>query len=926
MNNNSFKKNTTSVPVDSKVYELLFDSTDYGFALLEKVPDQLRQQSDYKYLNVNSAFERHKGIHNVFGKTVRNSMPNPGPELLNHYDNAVDTGQKLQFEEYIPELDTWLEVEVFPTAIKGIIAVLLNNISERKQIEVSLRESKESQSFLLRLSDVLREVGDSVEVQAVASRLLGEHLGANQVHYGETSGDVVIIHRGWGNGLPPMVGTFVQQDFGKRLHEGYRSGQTQVCNNVHTDPTVTEAESKVISGAGFNAYVAVPLIKNGQWVSTLAVHSIAPRKWKHSEIELVEHTAERTWSAVERARAENALLENERLLSAIFETLPVGVGLINSEGILSLSNKQMNHFLPNGKIPSMDKANKRQWHGWDEQGNLLTMQDFPGARALRGEYVLPGIEMCYITDSGQRVWTQVASVPIKDKSGGITGRLTVITDIDKIKRTTQALRRTELQFESFVTASSDLIYYMSADWQEMHTLSGKGFLTQTDHPIENWLDVYIPSDEQVKVRASIKEAIHGKKMFELEHKVIQADGKVGWTLSRAVPLLDEDGNIQEWLGAASNITHRKKAEEELQHFNTRLEHEVKERTAQLKQSRDQLQSIFDTSMMQMSILKAVRDDKGEMTDIEIMLVNKEHERVMGRTDLIGVHYVKEYPGMKQSVLFDLIVKTIETGEPQEVEYFYPYEGFNSWFASMFVKLNDGVVAVTMNISARKQAEERIREMEAEQQIEIFRISLSTVEEERHRISESLHNGLGQLLYGIKINFSRLSQSMSQDTFESLQDYTNQQLSDAIKECRRISHELMPTVLEDFGLKAAIGDVCKQMQYGIELTCITEGLSKRMDKYLELAVYRTVQELVTNVVKHAKATKAKIEVTGTPEQIEIRVIDNGMGMIVSKEGKEGIGLASIRSKIKLLNGTVSIHSNTESGTTVEVVIPNTNPNY
>jgi len=139
---------------------------------------------------------------------------------------------------------------------------------------------------------------------------------------------------------------------------------------------------------------------------------------------------------------------------------------------------------------------------------------------------------------------------------------------------------------------------MSADWQTMHTLSGKEFLLQTDHPIKDWLDVYIPIDEQTKVRLSFEEAIREKKMFELEHKIIQADGAIGWTASRAVPLLDKDGNITEWLGAASDISARKKWEERLRQFNMLLEEEVRKQTARLKESHDQLQSVLDTSMMQ----------------------------------------------------------------------------------------------------------------------------------------------------------------------------------------------------------------------------------------------------------------------------------------------------------------------------------------
>jgi len=918
------KENTqvtgVSLPVDIKVYEILFDSTDHGFALLQKVSDDQAQTSDFKYLKVNPAFERHLGLQNVVGKTIRELIPGVENGIMIHFNKVIDTGFKTHFEQFVPELDTSFAAEVFPTGTEGTIAVLFNNISKRKSIESKLRETEVRQTFLLKLSDALREVADAVKIQAIASQLLGEHLGANQVHYGETSGDVVIIHQGWGNGLPPMVGTFRHLDFGTRITEGYRTGRTQVSHDINADPTITQAERNVISGAGFNAYVAVPLIKADQWVSTLAVHTITPRKWKESEIELVEITAERTWAAVERARAEKALQENEQLLSAVFETLPVGVGLVNQEGALLMRNEEMHRFLPDGIIPSTDETASRQWHGWDEKGNLLDRQDFPGARALRGEYVVPGIEMLYTWGDVQGVWTQVASVPVKDHSGKIKGRVTVITDIDKIKRTAEALRKSELHFATFVSACSELIYHMSPNWKVMYTMNGKTFLREADQPIANWLDVYIPKEEQARVGASIEEAIREKKMFELEHMVIQADGEVGWTLSRAVPILDEEGNIEEWLGAASDITPRKMAEEQLRQFNIRLEQEVKERTAQLKESRDQLQSVFDTSLMQMSILEAIRDESGQVSDLKVKLVNKEHERVLGRMDLLGKHFVQEYPGMKQSGLFALIVKTIKTGKPQQTEYFYPYEGFNRWYAAMFVKLNDGVVAVNLDITRRKQVEELMRKMEAEQQLEIFRVSLSTVEEERHRISESLHNGLGQLLYGIKINLSGLSQNMPQKAFDGLNAYVNQLLTNAIQECRRISHELMPTILEDFGLKAAIGDICNQLQPGIKLNCITKGISIRMDKYLELAVYRTVQELLINVVKHAQASKVVIEVIGGPKQIKIRVTDNGVGIQALHEGRTGIGLASIRSKIKLLNGTVAIRSAIESGTSIEVVIP------
>jgi len=152
-------------------------------------------------------------------------------------------------------------------------------------------------------------------------------------------------------------------------------------------------------------------------------------------------------------------------------------------------------------------------------------------------------------------------------------------------------------------------------------------------------------------------------------------------------------------------------------------------------------------------------------------------------------------------------------------------------------------------------------------------------------------------------------------------FTNKLLSDAIVETRRISHELMPTTLEEFGLKSAIDDICQQLSDEVKFKCTVSGLHMRLEKYLELAVYRTVQELMINVVKHANATIAEVNVTLSAKDIKIAVNDNGRGMEAADgKQKSGIGLASIRSKISLLNGKMKIDSDAKKGTTVRIVIP------
>ena len=114
-----------------------------------------------------------------------------------------------------------------------------------------------------------------------------------------------------------------------------------------------------------------------------------------------------------------------------------------------------------------------------------------------------------------------------------------------------------------MTASSDVVYRMSPDWSELRRLHGRDFIADTEQPNRDWLQKYIHPDDQPRVKMFINEAIRTKSIFELEHRVLRVDGTLGWTFSRAIPLLDANGEIAEWFGAASDITERKRAEEEL---------------------------------------------------------------------------------------------------------------------------------------------------------------------------------------------------------------------------------------------------------------------------------------------------------------------------------------------------------------------------
>ncbi|SEN03580.1 PAS domain S-box-containing protein [Mucilaginibacter gossypiicola] len=134
---------------------------------------------------------------------------------------------------------------------------------------------------------------------------------------------------------------------------------------------------------------------------------------------------------------------------------------------------------------------------------------------------------------------------------------------DKPKLDKQAIAESHQRLQALVSATADVVYSLSADWEVMRELDGRGFLKDTDRPITGWRIRNVYADDMEMVNTRIAEAIREKKVFELEHRVNRADGTTGWTFSRAVPILDDQGEIIEWFGSASDITDRKMAEQAL---------------------------------------------------------------------------------------------------------------------------------------------------------------------------------------------------------------------------------------------------------------------------------------------------------------------------------------------------------------------------
>jgi PAS domain S-box-containing protein len=179
-----------------------------------------------------------------------------------------------------------------------------------------------------------------------------------------------------------------------------------------------------------------------------------------------------------------------------------------------------------------------------------------------------------VVDSGSgqhyavHYWTAV-NTPLLDAEGNLTHILHCTEEVTERIAADTALRESERRFRALVNATADVVYRMSPDWKQMRELDGRGFLKDTSAPGDYHMEDYVPLEEHARARDAIAEAIRTKSMFDMEHRVLRADRSIGWTHSRAVPILDAQGGIIEWIGAASDITDRKHVEEQLQDASRR---------------------------------------------------------------------------------------------------------------------------------------------------------------------------------------------------------------------------------------------------------------------------------------------------------------------------------------------------------------------
>lgn len=313
-------------------YRALIDKVDEGFCVIEVIDGDTEESTDYRFLETNASFERQTGLFNAVGCRMRELEPRHEQHWFDRYERIARTQKPERFEDRADALGRWYDVYAFPIgrAEQRRVAILFRDVMERKRSEAALKESEERNKFLLRLSDALRPLADAAEIQTTTARLTGEYLDVDRVMYAEVEGkhgaEAGTIRgqyvRAAPEGQPAVVPfpkhfTFVQ--FGQHTMAARYRGEPLIVADVEDDPAFSQAERDAWAAYGVRAAVVATLAKGGRLVAEFGVHSTEARRWTDAEIALIHDVAERTWSAAERARADEALRGSEhrsRLLLA----------------------------------------------------------------------------------------------------------------------------------------------------------------------------------------------------------------------------------------------------------------------------------------------------------------------------------------------------------------------------------------------------------------------------------------------------------------------------------------------------------------------------------------------------------------------------------------------------------------------------------
>ncbi|PKV75956.1 PAS domain-containing protein [Pontibacter ramchanderi] len=775
-------------------HRTLFDSVDEGVCLFERIPNRTDGLRDYRYIAMNPTMQAMFSIPDLSGQSIRDNFPNEAEDWYDDYDRVLETGESMRAEhESGPQ---GMALEMFVTRVddgsgKRLLAVM-KDVTERKQRE-------RQQDYLLKLNDTLRSADAAIEIEEKVTAVAMEYFGADRCYYCTIEGDHSIIRRdARKEGLPTVAGTYPLGSFAI-FRKVIDDAVPFVVHNAADSNILDDELRQLCLQLQVISFIDVPVIKNGNAVGILCVVKSTPRQWTQSEISIAVETAERTWAAVERAKAEEALARSEEKYRTLFNSIDEGYCIIQM--IYDEAGKAVDF-----RYLQVNQAFERNNGLYDAQGRTI-------------RELAPDIEPKWM-----EIYNQVAQtgVPLR------------------FEESSQALHRI---FSLYAFRIGD----------------------------------------------------------PAEHKV-------------AVIFTD--------------ITLRKQAEQQLHHLNLTLEQQVAERTRELNESKLFAEQITEATPDFIMIFNLGTNKVDFVNQSPYSGNNDRYHQTLqiGYKQLMSRSHPEDRRKLQEYINK---FRTASDQEAHTLEYRVTDQGKTIWYRSrgkVFSRDKSGkpthFISVVQDINDLKELEQENLQMRLEQQRTNLLAILDAQEEERRRISEGLHNGVGQILYTAKLHLSHyLTQKPKKANSEAPIRQVDQILDEAIRQTRGLSHQLAPALLEQFGLETAFKEIGNMLSTPtLQIQCLVYNLPKKLDQHLQIVVYRVAQEMANNIIRHANATEASLLLRAQRQRLILIAEDNGRGFDSSVSHTKGIGLSSIKNRVELLNGTFSTSTAPEQGTQVKITLP------
>lgn len=394
--------------------------------------------------------------------------------------------------------------------------------------------------------------------------------------------------------------------------------------------------------------------------------------------------------------------------------------------------------------------------------------------------------------------------------------------------------------------------------------------------------------------------------YTIEYRLLCKDGSYKWILDRGkIMSWDKDMHPIRCIGTHTDITRQKNIEQAIK--------ESEQYTSSILSAIPDLIFVIDNN-------KTIVDFKsGEQKNL-MLPVDK----------FINKNIADVLPQKVFSLVENSIDTVFENKKPDLIEYKLRINKDWNFFECNMVPLGETkVIAMARNITQRKQIEETL--VRSEEQLKSYAAHLQNIrEEERILLSREIHDELGQILVAIKIDLGLLSLKASDHFgkntsagFTAQLEHLADLVDKTIKTTRRIMTDLRPEVLDVLGIKDALKQQLTKFAERNELKCTFEDKSFvfELDPQQSLTLFRILQESLTNIVKHAKASEVKVKLLQTNDSLQLSISDNGIGFNSQSATKlESYGLIGMKERAFLINGNLSVTSKKNAGTTIKIEIP------